>query len=406
MTPAQVGGGPLTQDEAQSLRSNQLDFAVSSSETGDDGVPGSRTGQKEWSVISSVHPELNLQIDRPRLQSVLHYAPSFTYGTGITTSNNVSQGVGLDLRYRFSKRLTLSARESFVRSTNPFDNLRSNAELPNFGVLDRASTASLGTNLNSTAEQFGSDLSYRLTATTSVGGGGNFGSTKYETLDRSNGQNFDSHFWSGSAFVSHQWTPRYSTEIQYSRQYFSSPGSESNGDEVLGFLNIVLNRSLQLSIFAGPNFLAIHNTGQFANSAAVRANTLSGGASFAWQGQHNGFSVSFSQRASNSGISESGLVSMRTGTVNVQHQMTKFWTANIYGNYVGEKSEDHLIQVPDSNSVLAGVGLSRSIGRQFSLGLSASRQQFIGPIPQLFLQRSRDIVAFSLSYKFSRPIGR
>jgi hypothetical protein len=409
LTPAQVGSGPLTQDEAQGLRSNQLDLAVSSSESGDDGVPGSTVGQKEWSVISSVRPELNLQIARVRLQSTLHYAPSFTYGTGIATSNNVSQAAGLDMSYRFTKRLTVSAREAFVLTTNPFDSLRANAELPNFGVLDRPSTASLGTNLHSTTEQLGSDLSYRLTARTTVGAGGNFGDTKYETLDRSNGQNLDSRFWSGSAFVSHQWSPRYSTQLQYSRQYFSSAApltSESDGNEVLGFLNITWNRSLQLSVFGGPNLVSIDHVAIATGATSTQTQTFSGGASFSWQGQHNGLSVSFSQRTSNSGISGNGVVSMRTGTLNLQRQAGKMWSTNIFANYVGENQLDPLNLLPDSNSVSAGVGISRVINQRFTLSLTGSRQQFIGAIPELFLQRSRDIVGFSISYRLSRPIGR
>lgn len=372
-------------------------------------MPTSSVGQKEWNVLSSVRPELSLQIARVRLQSILRYAPSFTYGTSIASSNNVSQAAGLDLSYRFSKRLTVSARESFTLTTNPFDSFKANAELPDLGVIARPSTAALGTNLHSTTEQLGSDLSYRLTARTSIGAGGNFGSTSYESLDSSNGTNLDSRFWSASGFVSHQWSPRYSTQLQYSRQYFSSTTpfvSTSNGDEVLGFFNVAFNRSVQLSLFGGPDLVSINHPGSLSGVAPTRTQTFSGGAIFKWQGERNGFSASFAQRTSNSGISGNAVVSMRTGTVDVQRQVSKMWSSNLFANYVGEDQLDPLIQLPSSNSVSAGVGLSRVINQRFTMGFTASRQQFIGSVPQLFLQRSRDIVGFSISYMLTRPIGR
>lgn len=409
LTPQQVGSAPLTKDEAAALRNNQVNFGVSSTETIDDGPVGSAAGQKEWSVLSAVRPEIGLQIDRARLQSTLQYSPSFSYGTAVATSNNLSQAAGLNLQYHFTKRLSIGIRESYVLTNDPFDSLRANSDLSGFGILEKPTTASLATNVRSRSEQLGSDLIYRLSAHTSIGAGGTFGKSNYQSLEAANGTSQHSQNWTGFGYVSHALTPRYSVAAQYTAQSLASEtqfSSTSFAHEVLGFWNVSWNRNLQFSLFAGPNFSQIDHLGGILPVGTTSRTSLSAGASLTWQGEHNGLAINFSQRESDSGVSGAGVTNMRLGNISLRRRIGRLWIANIFANYAAESQLDTLSPVPGADSVSAGVGLGRVLTPRLTLSVTGFRQQFIGDIPPLFLQRNHDVVAVSLGYRMSRPIGR
>lgn len=407
--PGQIAAAPLTREAEQKLRSNRLNYGVSYSGSFDDNVETSNSGGFARSFISSVRPEIGLTLDRRRIQLATHYAAALSYSPNTSISNRLSQSAGLDFRYDFSKRLSVNAHESYVATSDPFNNLRANAELPAFGAIDGPSSAVLGTNLDTASEHLASDLTYRLSRYTSIGAGGSFGTTSQSSQERTGNPTASSSSWSGSAFVAHQISPRHTVGVQYTAQAFSADqplSSTAFGHEVVAFWNVSWNRSLQLAFFGGPDQLQIDRTLGLAQGLSFSQTAISGGASLRLQGEYSGVSVNFTQRASDAGISSAGVVNMRSAGLNLERRLTKSLRGQIFANYVAERTFLSSATPALADSVSFGTEINRALGQRLTLSVTAMRQQFIGTIPVLFTQRNHDVAAVSISYNASRPVGR
>jgi len=158
-------------------------------------------------------------------------------------------------------------------------------------------------------------------------------------------------------------------------------------------------------VFAGPEFLLV-DYGTANTSPQSQATTLSYGSSLSWQGQHNGLNASFVQRVSDSGLSGGAAARARMVNFQATRQLSKRVGMNLFASYV---SSSELIASTQSllpDSVTGGIGISRLITPTLRIGLQAFRQEFLGPAPQLSGFSSHDVISFSISYSFEKPIGR
>jgi hypothetical protein len=412
LIPQQIGSVPLTRDEAAAQRNNQLSLGVTSTETVDDHPPGTAAGSNDWGVLSSISPEVSLQIDRARLKSVLQYSPTASYSTAQAISNMLSHTAGMNLQYRFTKRLTLGVHETYILTSDPFDSLRASADLSGFGFSEKPNAATLGTNLHSRSEQVGSDLNYRLRAHTMIGAGGTFGDNNYRSVEAPGAGSLHSQTWSSFGYVGHMLTPRYAIAVQYTAQSFNSDTpisavtSTGFGHEVLGFWNVTWNRNIQFSVFAGADFLQVSYLAGTLPALGISPTVFAGGAAFNWQGEHNGLGIHFAQEASNSGIAGAGVFNMRQGDIALRRRFGRLWHADVFANYAAETQLGNLSFLPAADSVSAGTRLTRNLTPRLDLSITAFRQQFIGNVPSLFLERNHDVVAVALGYRMSRPVGR
>ena len=411
--PSQVGTAPLTNE---AVHSNVLSYGTTVSGSFDDNAtnPANPTvGENNFSA--SIQPNVRLTLNRNRWSTALYYGPSFTYSSNISSYNNTAHAVGADFDYHFTRRLSVTSRNSFSLSSTPYESLQANAQLPDLGVLTRQNSNTVGTDVRSRLGQSQSDLVYLLGAHTSVGLGGTFNSSRAESLHTGSLTDLTQDFrgWSGHAFYSHQLTKRYSFGMQYSARDFYSEATigqfSSLSHQALGFLNIQLKPAVQLSIFAGPEFSDIDNHYVIlATSIPVhfQTTTFAGGSSFAWRGERNGLSLSFVQQVGDSGINGAGSVMVRTASLDGQHRLGKFSNVSLHSSYISNNQFDPLSQTSLADYVSGGVSLSRVLGPRLTLQISGVRQQLLGRAPVGFQQRSHDIASVSLSYTFQQPVGR
>jgi len=403
--PALLGTGPLTQEGA--TRSNQLSYGVTSSTAYDDSVQGS-PGQRN--LTGSIQPQVTLSINRPRVQTNLYYGPTFTYSSDIASQSGTSHAVGGEFEYFFSKRFTINFREAFVDTSNPIDSFQASNQLPGLGILERPTDVFVGARVHRRTEEAGSDAIYRLARHTSFGVGGSFSSSTYQTLNEATAasdQHIQTQSWSAHSFISQQLTPRYSIGANYSAQNFSSDTGIGStlAHSVLGFGTVSLKPNVQWSVFAGPEFLLV-DYGTRNAPPESQATTLSYGSSLSWQVEHNGLNASFVQRVSDSGLSGGAAARARMIDFRATRQLTRRVGINLFASYM---SSSELIASTQSllpDSVTGGFGVSRLITPTLRIGLQAFRQEFLGPAPQLSGFSSHDVVSFSISYSFERPIGR
>lgn len=411
--PSQIGTAPLTADTT--ARSNTLQYGMNLSSAVDDNAsePGALS-EGQTNVLFSVEPQGSLDIVRGRLNSRLFYAPGFTRSSTVSTYNNTSQAAGADLTYLLSKHVSLHVTNSFSLTTNPYLT-ESATNLPVSGILNQPNASAQQTDIRNRTELAAVDLVSQTSRHTSVGLGGSFSDLNYEPASTgTNGLSVKSRSWSAHGFYSHQLTARYNVGLQYTAQHFSSKEAEGQfftlSHQVLGFLTISLTPAMQLSLFGGPDFSAIDNE-SFSFQSPIHTNTTSvtGGSTLSWQGQHNGLSVSFVQQVSDPGLNAGGSLLVRTIGLQAQRQLARQLSFRLFGNYTSNNRLDPFSTFSLADAAYAGIGLSRTLSPHFALSFSATRQQFLGSGSsglQTYVQRSHDIFTVSLSYNFTRPIGR
>jgi len=179
--------------------------------------------------------------------------------------------------------------------------------------------------------------------------------------------------------------------------------------QFLGFLNIALKSSVQLSIFAGPEFSRVDNTltlfaAQF--PMQFHSTTFAGGSNLAWRGEHSGLSLSFVQQVGDSGVNGAGSVIVRTARVEAQRGLSRRSSLSLNGGYIGNHQFGPITQPSLADYVSAGVSFSRTLSSRLTLLVSGTRQQLIGRPTLGFQQRSHDVASVSLSYTLQQPIGR
>lgn len=418
MIPAELGTVPLTADGAG--RSNQINYGLTVSTAVDDNATDPlNLSTGEMNVLSSIRPEANLTVNRGHLLSQLFYGPAFTYSSKIDSYNSTAQAAGADVEYSFTKRLSLHLRTAYSLTTNPYDRLQADSQLPALGILNRGNASVVGADVRERTGQAQTNLVYRLGPHTSVGVGGAFDNLRYQgnTTNATAAQaSLNSRDWSGNAFYSHEFTARYSLGVQYTAQQLSSGAPTGQFDslshQVLGFLSVALRPTIKLSFFAGPEHSQLNNhfvRGAFSTVASLSQSSFAGGVDLSWQGQHNGMKASFVRQVSDSGLNGQGSMLVQTASVDLQHQIGPRLRLNLFGNYVSNDRLDPLSTIYLANSASAGIGFTKVVTPHITLNFLAQRQQFIGTAQVPFLgyqQRSHDIGTISIAYTFARPLGR
>jgi hypothetical protein len=170
-------------------------------------------------------------------------------------------------------------------------------------------------------------------------------------------------------------------------------------------LSYTLNATpaISLSFFAGPQQSESSNL----LSPSVTKWVPAGGATFTWQSLHSAFSAGVSHKISDGG-GLPGAVQLTSVDASYRRQFAHRWeirTGISYG-----KDDLVIMTVPsatNSRSVVAVVGISHQIGEHLTVAASYVRayQQYLDGIGgSSDFNRNRPQI--SLSYTFSRPLGR
>ena len=132
LTPPPVSGQSYPQAPTSQERSNYLRAGLSFSSAYSDNIletTGSNSGPVS-DVSYSIWPTLALDKTTTRLHWTLSYAPGFTFYQQTSSLNQADQNASIDLQYRLSPHVTLSARDGFQKSSSVFNH-------PSLGSLER-----------------------------------------------------------------------------------------------------------------------------------------------------------------------------------------------------------------------------------------------------------------------------
>jgi hypothetical protein len=187
---------------------------------------------------------------------------------------------------------------------------------------------------------------------------------------------------------------------------------------VMAFDTIYLTPTMQLSFFGGPEYSEVDS--QIVTMQMILPQVLftsvpisnkkwsgAGGASFSWQGQHTSITAEFVRRVTNGG-GILGTTTMNSANAGLRRQITPKTTLNFAGGYA---TNDALMAsttgIASLKTATGSVGVSRRLGVHFGLELDYARvyQEQSGVAPTL-IPANHNRAAVTLSYDFSRPLGR
>jgi hypothetical protein len=415
-TPPPVSGQSFSTEPTSTERSNYLRGGVSFTTAYTDNVIGS-TGpdSKPLSDISySIFPSIALDETTSRLHWILQYAPGFTFYQRESGRNQADQNASVGVDYRLSPHVTFSAEDSFQKSSNLFNQPDLSSGSVSGGtqggnLLVVAPVADLLRNTGNVG------ISYQFARNEMVGATGTFTNLHYPDQSVVPGL-FDSESQTGSAFYAlriskiHYVTVSY----QYARLLSFPTEGQNEARTQAFFLSYTISPSKQFSfsVFGGPQYADIspqYYLGGTTPQPGSRTWTGAGGASVSWQGKVTSVAVGYSHIVANGG----GLIAPTqtdSATAAFRQRLSRTLGASLTAAYLNNAVIGGLSQVAtgstNGHGILGTASLQQQLGQHMNLQLGYTRlhQNYNVTAISSTPDTNREFV--SLSYEFSRPLGR
>ena len=411
LTPPPVSGESFPTAFTSGERSNYLRGGLAFTSAYTDNALGSITGTPVSDVSYSIAPFIALDETTPRLHLVSTYAPGFTFYQKTTSRNEQDQNASLDFQYRLSPHVTFNARDGFQKSSSVFNQpdlatagaVSGGAQEANFSII--APIADHLTNSGTVG------ITNQFSANGMVGASGTFTNLHYPDQAEVPGL-FDSSSQAGSAFYSLRASKMHYFGVTYQYQrllsYLTGGQSETQTHAILFFYSLYATSRFSLSFFGGPQH---SDTTQPAIGSvplpAAQAWTPAAGASMNWQARVTNVALSYSHVISGGGGLQ-GAVHADTGSVLLRQQMTRSLSGSVAGVYAQNDILASTLAVNENGHTVSGTAsLQQLFGQHVNLQLGYTRvHEDYSAVAVLAATPNTNREFVSISYQFSRPLGR
>lgn len=413
LTPPPVSGQSYPTSPTAEGRSNYFRGGLAFTSAYTDNAIGSITGHPVSDVSYSVSPFAELDETTSRMHLALTYAPGFTFYQRTSARNEADQNASVDLHYRLSPHVTFSARDGFQKSSNVFNQpdlasagaVTGGTQEPNFSVI-----APIADRLSNSGNV---GISYQFAANGMVGATGTFTNLHYPNQAEVPGL-YDSSSQGGSAFYSLRVSKTHyiGATYQYQRllSYPSAGQNETQTHAILLYYTLYATSRFSISMFAGPQYadtVQAPLTQLHIQLPASRAWTPAAGGSLSWQGRLTTLALSYSHVISGGG-GLFGAVHMDSGTASIRQQITRRLSASLAGGYAQNNMLGSILAGGNNGHTVSGTAsLQQQFGEHISMELGYTRlHQSYSNVPVLSLTPNTNREFVSVSYHFSRPLGR
>jgi hypothetical protein len=394
-------------------RSNYLRGGLAFTSAYTDNALGSVSGQPVSDVSYSVAPFIELDESTPRLHVITTYAPGFTFYQRNSSRNESDQNASIDLTYRLSPHVTFSARDGFQKSSNVFNqpDLASAAAVS--GGTQEANLSVIAPIANRLSNTGNVGITSQVAANAMVGASGTFTNLHYPNQTEVPGL-FDSSSQAGSVFYSLRISKMHYVGATYEYQrlvaYTTGGQSETQTHALLFFYTLYATPRFSVSFFGGPQ----HSDTVQPPLAPLqiqlpeaKAWTPAAGASLGWQSRLTNVAVSYSHIISGGG-GLIGAVKMDSASASIRQQMTRSLSGSVAGGYVqNDVLGSALTAGTNGHTISATASLQQQFGEHINLQLGYTRlhQDYSG-VAVLATTPNTNREFVSISYRFSRPLGR
>jgi hypothetical protein len=426
LTPPPVSGQSYPTSPSSEERSNYLRGGLAFTSAYTDNAVGSVVDGHPVSDVSySVWPTIALDETTPRSHLVLTYAPGFTFYQRESSLNEADENASINFQYRVSPHVTFSARDGFQKSSNVFNqpDLASAAAVSgstqegNFSVI-----APIADRLSNSGNV---GITYQFAANSMVGAGGTFTNLHYPNQAEVPGL-FDSASQGGLAFYSVRVSKinYFGATYQYQRllsyPYLAPEINETQTHALLLFYTVYPTKRFSISVFggpqyadSGPQFSACPVYGVSPCSVTVPApapasqswNPAAGG-SLSWQGHVSSVAISYSHLIS-SGGGLIGAVRADNASASIRQQLRRTLSATVAGGYADNDILAAALASGNGHTVSGTASLQQQVGQHLNVQLGYTRlHQDYSTVALLAATPDTNREFVSISYQFSRPLGR
>ncbi len=415
LTPPPVSGQLYPQVPTSQERSNYLQAGVIFTTAYSDNILGS-TGPNSGPVSDesySVFPTLALNETTTRLHFTLTYAPGFTFYQHTSSLNQANQNASVDFQYRLSPHVTFNARDGFQKSSSVFNQ-------PSFGTTGSVSggiqepNQSVIAPVTSQLNNFGNvGITYQFASNGMIGASGTFTNLYYLDSAEVPGL-YDSSSQGGSAFYAYRVSKMHYIGVTYQYQRllsYPTPGTNvTQTQSVLLLYTLYATPRVSISFFGGPQYADVGP--QYSDTASIPTPSSQSwhpeaGGSLSWQGRLTNLAVSYSHMIS-SGGGLIGAVHMDSASASIRQQLLRTLSASLAGGYT---QNDVLAATPlasnNGHTVTGTASVQQQFGQHFNVQLGYTRlHQDYSTVAVLASNPNTNREFVSISYQFSRPLGR
>lgn len=407
MTPPPVSGGAYPGKVGADERSNFLRAGlVVTGSYNDNILPGDGT-QKVGDSSYSIVPTISIDRRTPHDSLDLSYSSGFTLYQKTTQLNGVSQGGSADFRFNLTPYAVVEVRDSFNQNNNLFNQ----ANPFGSGGISAGSPSATSVYVYPYENMLGNSASagveYQYGRNAMIGAGGNYSLLHYSNVTNAPSLS-DSNTGGGSAF----WSRRISRGqylgimYEYARISTNPVQTTTDTDTISVFYTRYLTNTISVSVLGGPQY---YNSDDPSTSTSAAAWTPAVRASVGYQRTRTSFAVDYSRVVSGAG----GLIgAYHSDTADIQavRKLTAAWSVGVNGGYALFKNVTPIVSVinPGGHTIFGSAHAGRSFHDRFNLevGYSHFHQTYdnFGTLAEMFPDSNREYA--SVSYQFSRPIGR
>jgi hypothetical protein len=412
-TPPPVSGQSYPTAPTSEERSNYLRTGVTFMGAYTDNAVGSLEGHPISDESYSVLPSIALDETTSRLHILSTYAPGFTFYQRESNLNEADQNASIDVRYRLSPHVTLSGRDGFQKSSDVFNQPDFASSLAVSGGTQAANFSIIPPIADHLSNTGNVGIAAQFAANGMVGASGTFTNLHYPNQAEVPGL-YDSSSQGGSAFYSHRVSKMHYFGVTYQYQrlmsYPTAGQNETQTQSVLLFYTLYPSSRLTFSVYGGPQYA---NVGpQFSSSlstptSASKSWNPQAGGSLSWQGRLSNVAVSYSHMISGGG-GLIGAVKLDNATATVRQQMKRNLSGTIAAGYAQNDVLGSILLGSSNGHTISGTAsLQQQFGERITvqLGYTRLRQDYSG-VAVLATTPNTNREFVSISYRFSRPLGR
>jgi hypothetical protein len=400
--PSVSTGGVSLEFASETPRSNYVSGGLRVLSTYDDNIASGLSNRRISDDSYALMPTFSWRQSSSRVLWNLAYAPGFTFYHHNSGLNQYSQNISFDSQFRLSPHVTLSLRDGFAKTSNPFNQLT--PDLSTSPGLSQPVATIVSPVSDQITNSGSAQLTYQFGLNSMIGATGLFSDLHYLNPSQVPGL-ANSHSKAAEGFYTHRISKRHYLGAKYQFQYLLATPihaeTETHGVNLL--YTIYLRPTTSLSLYAGPQYADSRGGGL----PSYKTWSPMYGGSFAWQGQRMSFAVS-GDRSISAGGGLQGAVRGEGASASVRGQLTRSWNVGVSAFYINSGTlTPQLSATTGGHSIAGTVSLGRQIANNFNLELAYTRlHQSYANLSTLSAVPNTNRVWLSLSYQLTRPIGR
>jgi hypothetical protein len=381
-------------------------------------------GQPRGGFLYSLTPNMTLQETRPNRTLDVSFVGGLTLAQHDRVVNNGTQdtaAVAAQYQQLLGPHILLTSRQEFLKTNNPFgaaDQGQTMSTVPGAGQLNASSGVPAATRTSFVSSEA---IIYQFSRHASVGIDGSYSTLRLRDVAETAGGNatlIDGRTASGRFFYAVEISRAHKIGAEYQVQDLRFDGDVARTEDHALFLfdEIRLTSSMTLALYAGPDYVHVHNNILTPNSGG-RPQVLplvddvwfpSGGAAYTWLGKRVALRLSGSSLVTDGG-GATGSIQALTANAELRKDFGKRWTATSGFAY----ASGHLIEgsTMGAASRITTEQPSLRVVHKLSPRVTLEAQyaylwQLGGGTIVPLVTGNHHRASMALLYQFARPLGR